>query len=309
MPSTLHDPVLLESVMNIFIKPDTKKHIVVDATLGLGWHASEMCKTLQKEDIFIGFDRDSENLKKASEYIESVQKNIHPILIHSSFSQLKERLIERKINEIDFILYDLGVSSVHYDDSIRGFSLRNDGPLDMRFDRKEWKTAADLIHTLDVRELSKIFTLYGEEKKSWFIAQAIVKAREKKKIETTFDLIDIIEKSSFDKKSSLRVFQAIRIALNEEFTHIESSLKQALELLTVWWKIAVITFHSLEDRLVKNIFAQYLEDTINETTGQIQIPSRYRKYTKKPLIPTDEEIHNNPRSRSAKMRIIERIRI
>lgn len=309
LPSTLHDPVLLESVMNIFTKSDTRKHIVIDATLGLGGHASEMCKTLEKEDIFIGFDRDGENLKKASEYIESFQKDIHPILIHSSFSHLREKLSEKHIEEIDFILYDLGVSSVHYDDAIRGFSLRNDGPLDMRFDRNEWKTAADLIHTLDVRELSKIFTLYGEEKKSWFIANAIVKARAEKKIETTFELIDIIEKSSFDKKSSLRVFQAIRIALNEEFTHIESSIEQAIELLSVGGKIAVITFHSLEDRLIKNIFAKYLEDTIDETTGQVQIRSKYRKYTKKPIIPSNQEIVNNPRSRSAKMRVLERTSI
>lgn len=307
LPSTLHDPVLLESVLEIFRKSDTKKHIVVDATLGLGWHASEMCKSLEKDDIFVGFDRDKENLEKAENYIKSVQKNIDPILIHSSFSNLKEELKGRNIDHIDFILYDLWVSSVHYDEAERGFSLRADGPLDMRFDRTTWKTASEMIHTMDIRELSKNFTLYGEEKKSWFIAQAIGKARAIKKIETTFELIDIIEKSSFDKKSPLRVFQAIRIVLNEEFQHIEDSLSQALELLSVGWKIAVITFHSLEDRLIKNIFAKYLEDTIDEITGQIKIKSHYKKYTKKPIEPTDIEIAKNPRSRSAKMRVIEKI--
>ncbi len=307
LPSILHDPVLLESVLDIFRKSDTKKHIVVDATLGLGWHASEMCKTLGKNDIFIWLDRDKENLEKAEKYIKSVQENINPILIHSSFGNLKQELTIRNIDHIDFILYDLWVSSVHYDEGERGFSLRSDGPLDMRFDRSTGRTASEMIHMMDVRELSKIFTLYGEEKKSWFIAQAIGKAREIKKIETTFELIEIIENSSFDKKSPLRVFQAIRIALNEEFKHIEDSLSQAMELLSVGWKIAVITFHSVEDRLIKNIFTKYLEDTIDEITGQIRIKSHYKKYTKKPIIPTDTEVEKNPRSRSAKMRVIERI--
>lgn len=177
----------------------------------------------------------------------------------------------------------------------------------MRFDRSTGRTASDLIHSLDVRELSRIFTLYGEEKKGWFIANAIAKARETKKIETTQELLDIIAASSFDKKSGIRVFQAIRIALNEEFAHIESSLRQAVEMLSLGGRIAVITFHSLEDRLVKNIFAEYLEDQIDEITGQIRVRSKYKKYTKKPIIPTDREIERNPRSRSAKMRVLERI--
>ena len=159
----------------------------------------------------------------------------------------------------------------------------------------------------DARELARIFTLYGEEKKSWFIAQAIEKQRKISPIDTTFKLLKIIESSSYDPKSSTRVFQALRIALNEEFEHIELSLKQALDHLSIDGKILVITFHSLEDRLVKNIFAPYLEDSINEITGQIQEKAKFRKYTKKPIIPTEAEIQRNPRSRSAKMRVIERI--
>ena len=158
------------------------------------------------------------------------------------------------------------MSSVHYDVADRGFSFRFDGPLDMRFDRTRGKTVTDILMTLDAPELARIFTTYGEEKKSWFIAQAIVKARKIETIDTTFKLLKIIEESSFDQKSPTRVFQALRIALNEEFENIESSLKQALDLLSVGGKILVITFHSLEDRLVKNIFAPYLEDTINEVT-------------------------------------------
>lgn len=199
------------------------------------------------------------------------------------------------------------MSSVHYDEPERGFSLRSDGPLDMRFDTTRGKTAADLIATLDARSLARIFDLYGEEKKSWFIAQAIVRARDEKALLSTFDLLEIISASSFDKKSPIRVFQALRIAVNEEFDHIERSLHAALNHLNVGGKIAVITFHSLEDRLVKQLFAQYLGDTIDDITGQIREPAHFRKYTKKPIEPSPEEIATNPRSRSAKMRVLERV--
>lgn len=302
----LHDPVLYEEVREIYLS-QTQKNIVVDATTWLGWHAGMMASTLGSDDIFIWFDRDSENLSLARSHIESLGTVCQSHYIHSSFAFLQEKLEEKGIREIDFILYDLGVSSVHYDVADRGFSFRFDGPLDMRFDRTRGKTVTDILMTLDAPELARIFTTYGEEKKSWFIAQAIVKARKIETIDTTFKLLKIIEESSFDQKSPTHVFQALRIALNEEFENIESSLKQAVELLSVGGKILVITFHSLEDRLVKNIFAPYLEDTINEVTWQIQVKAKYRKYTKKPIIPTEAEIDRNPRSRSAKMRVIERI--
>ncbi len=196
---------------------------------------------------------------------------------------------------------------MHFDEAERGFSFRFDAPLDMRFDRTKGKTAADMLAILDAPAIAKIIGEYGEEKRSWPIAQAIVRARESAPILTTHDLLRCIEVASYDKKSPLRVFQGLRIALNEEFAHIERSLHQALGLLSIGGRIAVITFHSLEDRLVKNIFTPYLEDTIDDVTGQIAIPAKFRKYTKKPIIPTPEEIESNPRSRSAKMRIIERV--
>ncbi len=293
--------------MEIFTCETTKKHIVVDATVWLGGHASEMCKYMKSDDLFVWFDRDKENLQRSQEYIGSTNPRITPILIHSSFAHLQEALKAHSIESIDFILYDLWVSSVHYDEADRWFSLRFDAPLDMRFDRTWWITAQDLIEKLSPEALAKIFTDYWEEKKSWFIAQAIVKKRKVEAIDTTFKLLEIIKESSFDKKSPIRVFQALRIAVNEEFLHIEESIEQALSLLNPGGRIAIITFHSLEDRLIKNIFSKYLEDTINETTWQIQEKAKFRKYTKKPIIPTEEEIERNQRSRSAKMRVLEKI--
>ncbi len=285
----------------------SSQKIVIDATLGLGWHASEICKKLSSSDIFLGIDRDQENLRKAQEYLDIINPLPAKYLVHSSFSDIVSIASSVSIEKANFILYDLGVSSVHYDEGNRGFSTRFDGPLDMRFDRTKGKTAEDIIMNTEVNDLVRIFTLYGEEKKSWFIANAIIKARKESRIDTTGKLLALIEESSFDPKSPIRVFQALRIAVNDEFSHIESSLKDALTLLDTGWILAVITFHSLEDRLVKQLFAPYLEDKINDTTWQIQEKAKFRKYTKKPIIPTSEEIERNPRSRSAKMRVIQKI--
>ncbi len=256
-------------------------------------------------EVLLGFDRDRENLERARVELTPLWGDVR--YIHASFEDIAEVCEREGINAIDFILYDLGVSSVHFDEADRGFSFRFDAPLDMRFDRTNGKTAADMIATLDAPALAKIIGEYGEEKRSWPIAQAMVRARELAPILTTHDLLRCIESASYDKKAPLRVFQGLRIALNDEFGHIERSLGQAIELLSIGGRIAVITFHSLEDRLVKNIFAPYLEDEINDITGQISVPARFRKFSKKPITPTPEEIESNPRSRSAKLRIIERV--
>ena len=177
----------------------------------------------------------------------------------------------------------------------------------MRFDRTRGETAEDLVMQLPERELMHIFTRYADEKKALFIARAICEKRKIERIDTTFKLLRIIEDASFDGKSAPRVFQALRIAVNDEFGHIERSLTQAMRRLRVGGKIAVITFHSIEDRLVKNIFSEYTQDVIDDFTGQTRIPASFRKYTKKPIEPTEQEIHENPRSRSAKMRVLEKI--
>ncbi len=305
MHSQNHTPVLYDEVERIFCEAEFHSPLVVDATLGLGWH-SEMLLSHMDSGVFFWFDRDGDNLISAQDHLVDKSPNIEKHFIHSSFTWLSEEIVP-VWKKIDFILYDLGVSSVHLDEGDRGFSLRFDGPLDMRFDRTHGQTARDLVMYLEDRELVRIFSLYGEEKKSWFIANEIIKRRKVEPIDTTEKLVEIIRSASYDDKSPLRVFQALRIAVNEEFAHIEKSLKQALELLEVGGLIAVITFHSLEDRLVKNIFSPYLEDTIDPVTGQIREKARFAKYTKKPIIPTEKEVENNPRSRSAKMRVIKRI--
>lgn len=306
MHSELHTPVLFREVTEIFEKSGFKNPFFIDATLGLGWH-SELILSRMSGGMFCGFDRDAENLTRARSHLDSVAPHIEKHYIHSSFAHMRDEVRSLTEKGSDFILYDLGVSSVHLDEAERGFSFRFDGPLDMRFDQSRGQSATDLVMRLDARELVRIFDWYGEEKKSWFIANEIVKKRKDMTIDTTYKLLDIIKSASYDDKSPLRVFQALRIAVNEEFSHIEESLAQALELLSVWGILAVITFHSLEDRLVKQFFAPYLEDTIDDVTWQIREKARFAKYSKKPIIPTDTEIQENPRSRSAKMRVIKRV--
>jgi 16S rRNA (cytosine1402-N4)-methyltransferase len=261
-------------------------------------------------DIFVGLDRDGDNLDLARGNLADTQETISDPqieLVHASFADIDTILDAQWIWNIDFILYDLGVSSAHYDDGERGFSIRYDAPLDMRFDRSIGRTAHDLVMTASEYELRDLMFRYADEKKSVHIARAIVEVRKLKSIDTTFDLLEIIRWSSYDKDSPKRVFQALRIAVNAEFEHIEISIKKAIERLNTWWQIAIISFHSIEDRIVKNLVTPYLTGTIDEVTGQTIIPARLAKYNKKPILPTELEIDRNPRSRSAKLRVLTRI--
>lgn len=301
-----HTSVLFREVESVFLTVGDPR-LVIDATLWLGGHTMVMLSHMSPASKLIGFDRDGDNLRDALTHIEIAWLQDKFVWVHASFEDIDSTLDRLWESEVDFILYDLGVSSAHYDDGARGFSVRFDGPLDMRFDRTTWQTAEDLVMRLPERELMQIFMRYADEKKALFIARAICEKRKTEKIDTTFKLLRIIEDASFDSKSAPRVFQALRIAVNDEFGHIERSLADALRRLRVGGKIAVITFHSIEDRLVKNIFSEYTQDVIDDFTGRTRIPASFRKYTKKPIEPTQEEIHENPRSRSAKMRVLEKI--
>lgn len=206
---------------------------MVDATLGLGGHAKMFCTHLGSGDIFVGIDRDSDNLAIAHTHLDSVSPSVTKHLIHSSFSDIDTILDSIGSPEISFILYDLGVSSAHYDDGDRGFSIRYDAPLDMRFDRTRGRTAHDLVMSLSEYELRDLMFRYADEKKAIHIARAIVEIRKTKSIDTTFDLVEIIGQASYDDHSPKRVFQALRIAVNAEFEHIENSIKKAIDRLAI----------------------------------------------------------------------------
>lgn len=310
-----HVPVLFnEAVSSLFLEKN-RPITVVDATLGLGGHASEIVKRLPEKSTFIGFDRDRSNLEEAKNRVlrenETAirSKSLRVEFIETDFRQLVDTLSGLGISRIDSILYDLGVSSAHYDDSERGFSFRFDGPLDMRFNRMDDSpTAADFLARASESEILRVLREYGEEPKAFFIAKAVVESRKTHPLKTTGDFLRLIETASFDPKSKVRAFQAIRIAINDEFGSIEDSLRQAVELLNPEGRLSVITFHSLEDRLVKTVLKEFERDVPDELTGMPVIKAILKKVYKKPIEPSPEEIKNNPRSRSAKLRVCEKIR-
>lgn len=298
-----HIPVLFNEVKNAYLSVSPRKFII-DATQGLGGHTKMLCECADDDAICVGIDRDADNIILAQKNLESCKNHR---AFHKSFAQLDEIMEEFPGQNIDFILYDLGVSSAHYDDGSRGFSLRFNGPLDMRFDRTCGKTAADIVMNESEDTLKKIFSAFADEKKAHFIARAIVEHRKKAPIQTTFELLEIIRSASFDKKSPLRVFQALRIAANHEFDHIISSLESACKHLRVGGKIAIITFHSIEDRLVKQFFLSKLQPEIDDFTGKTLTPAPFKKDFRKPIIPEESEISSNPRARSAKLRMYQKI--
>lgn len=305
-----HFSVLLnESIEGLNIKPNG---IYVDATLGYGGHSSEILKKLTTGHLY-AFDQDIEAIKFSEERLSKISKNY--TIIHSNFVHLKDKLAELKVNKVDGIIFDLGLSSPQIDDKNRGFTFMEDAPLDMRMDLSNSLTAKDIVNTYSIEKLSNIFFVYGEERMSKFIAKKIVSERLTKEIKTTKELVKIIELAVgakyFNKFHPERqIFQAIRIEVNSELTVLNSTLPDAIDLLNKEGRISVITFHSLEDRIVKQIFKQ--ESEINELVkGLPVIPNEYQPkikiINKKPILPSDEEIDKNSRSKSAKLRIIERI--
>ncbi len=310
-----HVPVLFDEAVSSLGLEKNRPITVIDATLGLGGHASEIVKRLPEKSTFVGFDRDRTNLEQAKNRVlcenETAirSKGLRLEFVESDFRKLKEKLSDLGISRIDSILYDLGVSSAHYDDGERGFSFRFDGPLDMRFNRTDDSpTAADFLARASEPEILRVLRDYGEEPKAFFIAKAVVETRKAYSLKTTGDFLKLIEEASFDPKSKTRAFQAIRIAVNDEFGSIEDSLRQAVELLRPEGRLSVITFHSLEDRLVKTVFKEFERDVPDELTGMPIVKALLKKAHKKPIEPNPEEVKNNPRSRSAKLRVCEKIR-
>lgn len=305
----MHESVLLnESISKLNLNESS---IIVDCTLGFAGHSSNILKIINKGFLY-AFDQDPEAIKYSSEKLKQINSNYE--IIKSNFVNIKEELNKRGITKVDGILYDLGVSSPQLDEGERGFSFHKDSKLDMRMDTTKELSAYQVVNEYSYEELVDIFYKYGEEKYSKNIAKAIVEYRKTKPIVTTLELVEIIknnvpEKYKREKHPARKVFQAIRIEVNDEINVFKKSLRDALNLLNIGGRICVITFHSLEDKACKEIFKEVSEIDNNLKSMPI-IPEEYQKSFK--IIgsykPTKEEIEKNKRSRSAKLRVIEKIK-
>lgn len=302
-----HISVLLEEVLeNLDIKPNGT---YVDGTAGGAGHSKEIAKRLTNGHLY-ALDRDPDAVKIATERLNGLPATV----IHTNYADMTEALSEKGVNSVDGVLLDLGVSSWQLDNGERGFSYHADAPLDMRMSQSG-TSAADLVNTLDVQALTDILRDYGEEKFAYRIACNIVKEREKSPIRTTLRLSDIISNSvpaavRRDGHPARKSFQAIRIAVNQEFEAETTGITAAFEMLKPGGRLCVITFHSLEDRLVKNLFQEFSKGCVCPPEIPICVCGRKPRgklVTRKPIIPSDTEIKENARSRSAKLRVIEKL--
>ena len=304
-----HIPVLLhETIDGLNIKKDGT---YLDLTIGRGGHSSVILSKLTTGHL-IGFDQDEDAIKESTANLSKVSKNFE--LIHSNFVRFKEILQSKNIEYVDGILMDLGVSSPQFDEAIRGFSYREDAPLDMRMDRSQKLTAYDIVNTYSLEDITKILREYGDERFAFPIAKNIIKQRESSPIKTTFELVEIIKRSKPMKElkkaghPAKQVFQALRIAVNDELNVLTSALHDALEALRPHGgRLAVITFHSGEDKIVKSIFKDASVSEGNRYDGPNDIQEKeYRLVNTKPIVASAEELEMNHRSTSAKLRVIER---
>lgn len=309
-----HETVLLkEAVQGLNIKANGT---YVDCTLGGAGHSSLILSHLEEGGHLYAFDQDPEAMALAKEKLSDAHNKGMVTFIDSNFRNLKQELQAQGVNEVDGVLYDLGVSSPQFDKEERGFSYRFDGPLDMRMDTDQTLTAYDIVNKGSYEDLVRIFFQYGEEKFSKSIARRIEQYREEQPIKTTFELVELIKEGipaaarRTGGHPAKRTFQALRIAVNDELRALEDSLDQAIHLLAPKGRISAISFHSLEDQIVKQTFKKYAEgpdipSDMPLLPEQIQEPP-LKIINKKPIVPTEEEIEENRRSRSAKLRIAER---
>ena len=302
-----HESVLRDEVLKDLMTPETVT--VFDGTLGLGGHAESILSEYPNVATYIATDLDSQHLTFATKKLNSFASRFDPH--HGSFSLVGE-LIEEADRPL-VIFLDLGLCSNQLDDPEKGFAFAADGPLTMAFDDSRKGAAGEILNTASERELTQIFREYGEEPLASKIARAIVSARAETSFETTAQLREVIEKAvhvTVRKKSLVRVFQALRIAVNEELTILQTTLNSAVAKMQASDRIGVISYHSLEDRIVKKIFATAAQPQTEETPFSLHTevePACFRVLTKKPIVPTNEEIARNPRARSAKLRILEKI--
>ncbi len=306
-----HTSVLLEETVDgLNIKPDG---IYVDGTLGGGGHAYEVCSRLSSKGRFIGIDQDEAAIEAAGARLSDFGERV--TIVRSNYCDMKLRLQELGIDKVDGIVLDLGVSSYQLDTAERGFSYRVDAPLDMRMDRRQKMTAKDIVNDYSEMDLFRIIRDYGEDKFAKNIAKHIVMEREKGPIETTGQLIEIIKRAipmKFQKTAghpAKRTFQAIRIELNRELEVLRDTLDDMIDLLNTGGRICIITFHSLEDRIVKSIFKRNEDPCTCPSHFPVCIcgnASKGNVITRKPILPSTEELEENSRSKSAKLRVFER---
>jgi 16S rRNA (cytosine1402-N4)-methyltransferase len=287
-----HTPAMLEEVLR-FLNPKPREHFI-DGTVGLGGHAKELVARVLPGGRLLAIDRDADNLAIAKERL--AQHAAHVVFVRDSYANLAKHAYDHGFSDARGVLLDLGFSSVHVDDPSRGFSFQAAGPLDMRYDRTQELTAMTIVNGWTKEELARIFRAYGQERFAMKIADAIVRARRRERIVTTLQLVEVIT-SVAPRRGKMhpatRVFQALRIAVNDELGELERALPQAVEVLGDGGRLAVISFQSLEDRIVKRFFKQH--------DGR-----ELKVLTKHVIVPTDDEIKRNPRARSAKLRVAEK---
>ncbi len=306
-----HKSVLLEKTLE-YLELE-KRSVIIDATLGLGGHSESMLKNKNFTGKIIGIDQDQSHLAMAKQRLAFAEERFMPI--HGNFGNLQELIIDKKLS-FDAILYDLGVASPHLDIAERGFSFHEEGPLDMRMDTSSDTSAADILNSYKQEDIAQIFWRFGDEPMSRAIARAICEDREEASFTTTTQLADLVvsvyrsSRKRTPRHPATRVFQALRIAVNDELNVLDRTLEAAIEGLDEGGRILVISYHSLEDRMVKRKFKQEANPCICPpkqpicTCGRV---ARLRIISRKAIVPSDEEIEMNPRARSAKMRVAEKI--
>ncbi|KXG75923.1 16S rRNA (cytosine(1402)-N(4))-methyltransferase RsmH [Thermotalea metallivorans] len=307
-----HKSVLLdETIENLNIKPDG---VYIDGTLGGAGHASKICEGLSPQGILIGIDQDKDALEVSKGRLEKFKNKKY--FVHSNFSRIKDIIAALGISQVDGVLLDIGVSSYQLDEGSRGFSYMQNAPLDMRMDTTREFCAENVVNEYEEEALARIIYEYGEEKWAKRIANFIVREREKKRIQTTGELVEIIKNAipaparRNGPHPAKRTFQAIRIEVNNELGILEQTIRDISEILNIGGRICIITFHSLEDRIVKNAFKELstackcpAEYPICRCNGR----SVFRVITKKPILPSEDELAENPRARSAKLRVAEKV--
>lgn len=307
-----HESVLKKEVLEgLNIRPEG---VYIDCTVGGGGHSEGILSQLNKDGLLIAFDQDQEAIQAASKRLEPYKNQT--IFIHSNFRNLQKEVRKLNVDRVDGILFDLGVSSPQFDQAERGFSYRFDATLDMRMDRSQQLSAYQIVNEWSYEKLVSILFRYGEERFAKQIARKIEQARKTKEISTTFELVELI-KDAIPARArrtgghpAKRTFQALRIAVNKELSSLRDALHQAAQLVQIRGRIAVITFHSLEDRLCKNIFQKW--STPKEIPRNLPIipahhQAPFKRINRKPIVPSEKEIEMNRRSRSAKLRIVEKV--